>query len=145
MSPRALLALRLLVFVAGATPWALALFAVRLSDLDALFATLCHQRPERTLFVFDTPMLVCSRCAGLYAGIAIGAVTPIPRFVVTHGRAIVLAALAVTVLEIAIQDLGLHAPWHATRLLTGAVLGYAASGFMFGVLRFREPTRRSWF
>jgi len=34
---------------------------------------LCHQRPERSFFLWGSQMPVCARCAGIYAGAAIAA------------------------------------------------------------------------
>jgi hypothetical protein len=31
---------------------------------------ICHQRPERSLQLWSTPMPVCARCTGIYAGAA---------------------------------------------------------------------------
>ena len=36
------------------------------------FAPLCHQRNERCLHFGDTAMAICSRCAGIYAGVVFG-------------------------------------------------------------------------
>ena len=34
---------------------------------------LCHQRPERSFFLWGSQMPVCARCIGIYAGAAIAA------------------------------------------------------------------------
>jgi uncharacterized membrane protein len=135
-------ALKVLVVVAGVLPWAFAILHLRPAALVQVFHALCHQMPERTLAVLGDPMLVCSRCAGIYAGIALGVVACIPRKWLPHGRVIVLGALLAMVLDVATQDLGLHAPWHPIRLATGLAIGWAASAFMFGALAkdaAREP------
>jgi uncharacterized membrane protein len=33
----------------------------------------CHQRPERSFHLWGAPLPVCARCAGIYAGAALGA------------------------------------------------------------------------
>jgi uncharacterized membrane protein len=127
--------LQALVLVAGLSPWLLALARVRATEIALVFRALCHQRPERTLVLFGDSMLVCSRCAGLYAGVALGALLPLPRRLLPRGRALVLGAIAVTLVDIVTQDLGLHPPLHPVRLATGLLLGWSASGFMFSALR----------
>ena len=39
----------------------------------------CHQQPERSFHLWGVQMPVCTRCAGLYLGAAIGALVCIPR------------------------------------------------------------------
>jgi uncharacterized membrane protein len=129
------LGLRALLLVAGLLPWLFALARARPPTLILVFRTLCHQRPERTLAVLGAPMLVCSRCAGLYAGVALGALLALPRRALPHGRAIVLAAVAVALVDIVTQDLGLHPPLHPVRLGTGLLLGWSASAWTFSLLR----------
>jgi len=38
----------------------------------ALGSRICHQRPERSFHLFASQLPVCARCAGIYAGAAIG-------------------------------------------------------------------------
>lgn len=45
--------------------------------LPAIFdilSYLCHQLPDRTLFIASVPLPFCARCAGLYTGMAITAI-----------------------------------------------------------------------
>jgi uncharacterized membrane protein len=132
--------LQALLLIAGLLPWILALARVRAQPIALVFQALCHQRPERTLELLGEPMLVCSRCAGLYAGVALGALLPLPRRWLPRGRALVLGALAVTVVDVVTQDLGLHPPLHLVRLATGLLLGWSSSGFMFSALRSEAAT-----
>ena len=124
-------ALRVWVLAAGTLPWALALARVRHADLVLAFHTLCHQLPERTLSILGAPMLVCSRCAGVYAGVALGTISPLPARWLPHAPRLLAAAAALMLLEVAMQDLGLYAVWHAARLGTGLALGWSASAWMF--------------
>jgi uncharacterized membrane protein len=129
-SRRLALGLRALVVVAGALPWALALFRVGSPAVVAAFASLCHQLPERTLLLLGAPMVVCSRCAGIYAGALLGALVPMPRRVLPHARRLIAAAAALMVLDVVTQDLGLHAPYHPVRLFTGLALGVLGASWM---------------
>jgi uncharacterized membrane protein len=100
--------------------------------IDQAFSSLCHHIPERTLSLAGTSMCICSRCAGLYAGVAVAALlgrrptmVPIPILKGLLHIGVLLAAA-----DILTQDLGLHAPWHIARLLTGAWVGGALTSWM---------------
>ena len=88
-------------------------------------------------------MVVCSRCAGVFAGIAVGAIAPLPRSLVSIGRALVLGAVGLAALDVITQDLGLHAPFHPTRLATGVLLGYSATAFLFATLAVEAASVRA--
>jgi uncharacterized membrane protein len=79
-------------------------------------------------------MVLCSRCAGVFAGVALGAMLPLPERLLPRGRALFLGALALTVLDVVTQDLGLHPPFHPTRLLTGLLLGYTGMAFLVAAI-----------
>lgn len=129
------------VAAAGLMPWALALLGVGSNPATALFRALCHQEPARTLVLAGTPMLVCSRCAGLYLGAALGALLFLPARWLRHGRALLLGAALVMVVAVAVQDVGHTSPWHPLRLASGLLLGWAASGFMFATIAPRRAAR----
>jgi uncharacterized membrane protein len=42
--------------------------------LYALGSRICHQQPERSFHLFAAQLPVCARCAGIYAGAALGSV-----------------------------------------------------------------------
>jgi uncharacterized membrane protein len=125
----------------GALPWALALLPAPLPGARVGFARTCHQLPERSLVLLST-MPVCSRCAGLYAGVALGAILPWPRGARRHARAALLGAALAMCLDVWTQDVGLHPPWHATRLATGALLGWIGSGLLLRALLDEAENRR---
>ncbi|MGK9367573.1 DUF2085 domain-containing protein [Melioribacter sp. Ez-97] len=41
------------------------------------FSVVCHQNPERSIFIDGHSLLVCSRCAGIYAGALLSALAAI--------------------------------------------------------------------
>jgi uncharacterized membrane protein len=123
----------LLLFV-GALPWVLVAFGSSALSLHVIFKDFCHQMPERTLTIFGTPMAVCSRCAGIYAGIAIGAILPPLRFMTRHGRAAIWTAFSIVLLDVIIQNYMLHSVNHFSRVATGIIAGWAASAFLFSSL-----------
>lgn len=137
-----MLGLRVLLFGAGALPWVLALLRARSAPILRAFSTLCHQDPLRTLSVLDEPMVVCSRCAGLYAGVALGALLPLPDRWRRHGRAVLAVPLALMALDSLTASLGLHPPWHTTRLLTGSLVGWSAAASLTAAL-LREARGRA--
>lgn len=138
-----LIALRALVLAVGSLPWALALLPGASRAVAPSLVLLCHQIPERTLTLSGETMIVCSRCAGLYGAAAVSALLPLPRRLLHRGPLLVGIATALAVLDVVLQDLGVHPPWHPTRLLTGAAIGWTASGFMFGWLAKERDERRA--
>jgi uncharacterized membrane protein len=119
----------LTLFVAGLAAPLLASHGAPIAELalSAFFSKLCHQRPDRVLYLFGAPTAVCVRCLGIYAGAAIGGL-----FRVSHSfaRRSLGAALALNILDVAAEKLGLHGNMPLLRLLIGATLGVAV-GAMF--------------
>ena len=117
--------------VVGVLPWILP-FARALLPLgragellDLFFLPMCHRLPERTLALAGVSMPLCSRCAGIFAGLALGSLIQRPRVEIARFRILVAGAGALMLLDVVTQDLGLHPVWHATRIATGLLFGYA--------------------
>ena len=124
----------------GLLPWVLAMAGASAEVWAPAFALLCHQLPERSLSLHGHPMLVCSRCAGIYAGLAAGALLPLPRRWLRHGRALVIGAIALNVGQWASQ---LVLPnWHAPRLVCGLAFGWTATAFFIANLRAKTARQR---
>lgn len=123
-------ALRGLLIVIGVLPWVLpiaraALPLGRFGDaLDAAFWPVCHRIPERSIALAGVLMPICSRCAGIFAGAALGAAIARPRASFSAYKWMLFAAAAVMVIDVATQDLGLHPVLHPARIATGVFLGY---------------------
>lgn len=126
----------------GALPWGLPFARAWLplgplgALADGVFFFVCHRRPERTLVLAGVPMPLCSRCAGIALGLALGAIVawPSPSIKATRIAAAVAAGLMIT--DVVTQDLGVHPVWHATRIATGWLLGYVlAIGLFAGIRR----------
>ena len=91
--------------------------------LSRAFALICHQRPERSFWIFGTQVAVCARCFGVYLGVAIGLMFRTSRRVALR----LLAAAAVFNLADAVAELsGLHGNWLVFRFALGILLGAAA-------------------
>lgn len=132
-TPRLLVvrALRAACVAIGVLPWLVPLLRAYLPLgvaglwLDAAFATMCHRLPERSLVLAGVAMPLCSRCAGVFLGVAAGALAAWPRLS-TRGYKLAISAACVAMLaDVVTQDLGLHPIWHATRIATGFLLGHA--------------------
>ncbi|MCC6646961.1 MAG: DUF2085 domain-containing protein [Polyangiaceae bacterium] len=123
-------ALRAVVFAAGAAPFVALLAPWSAGTLSQVLSTLCHQLPERTLTVGGVAMVVCSRCAGVYAGVMLGALWPMPVPLFARLRPLLIAVAALAVLDVALQDLHLLPVGHARRVVTGLLLGWAPAAAM---------------
>ncbi len=124
---------RVCLVLVGVSPWLLPILRFELplgavgEWLGLPFALVCHRRPERTLQLLGIAMPVCSRCAGLFAGGAFGALVAWPRIELRTARVALLLAACLLVLDVVLQDHGVHPVWHATRLATGSFLGYVGT------------------
>ncbi|WP_437956745.1 DUF2085 domain-containing protein [Sorangium sp. So ce119] len=141
-APSLLRAARCALVLLGALPWCVPLARSRLplgelgAALDRFFVPMCHRMPERSLAIEGVLMPLCSRCAGIFAGVAAGAAIARPRLAMTALRPILIAISAMMVVDVATQDLGLRPVWHATRLATGLAFGYAvAAAFLTRLAR----------
>jgi uncharacterized membrane protein len=129
-SPLVRLVRGLFVFL-GALPWWIPVARSRLplgelgTALDRFFLPMCHRLPERSLVLEGVPMPLCSRCAGIFAGMALGALIARPGLSMAVWRPALIAVSALMMFDVATQDLGLHPLWHASLLATGFALGYA--------------------
>lgn len=125
----------------GALPWVLPFARAALplgplgALLDGMFLLMCHRRPERTLVLAGMPMPLCSRCAGIALGLALGALLAWPSPSARATRIAAAGAAALLLADIVTQDLGVHPVWHATRLLTGGLLGYVLAIGLFARIR----------
>jgi uncharacterized membrane protein len=91
---------------------------------------LCHQIPERSIFVAGHPFAVCTRCTGIYAGFA-AATLAYPLFrslrqTTAPARKWLFIAAAPLGIDWAIEFFGIWHNTHASRFVTGAVLGATA-------------------
>jgi uncharacterized membrane protein len=127
---------------AGLFPWILPLLRAWLPlgsigvSLDAVFVTMCHRIPERTLTLAGVAMPLCSRCAGVFGGVALGALAVWPRLTARPWRWVITAAAGSMVLDVATQDLGLHPVWHVARLATGFAFGYSVAAACVQALQY---------
>jgi uncharacterized membrane protein len=140
-TPWYLTAARMSFALGGALPWALPFARAALplgpigALLDGMFFFVCHRRPERTLVLSGVAMPLCSRCAGIALGLLIGAIAAWPAPSLRATRIGVAGAGLLMLADVVTQDLGIHPLWHASRIGTGALLGFVAAIGLFAAIR----------
>lgn len=98
------------------------------------FAMFCHREPARVLMLGGATMPLCSRCAGVWIGLCVGAVAAWPRIPIGALRWIVATAAAAMVAHVIAQDLGAVPLSHAWRMATGLFLSVPVGGAIGGVM-----------
>lgn len=106
---------------------------------DVWFDAHCQRDPARALSVAATPLAVCARCSGIYFGLGLGALLRRPRLSPRALRAWVIVGASLMLLDVALEEQGLHGGWPMLRLLTGVLLSYPV-GAGLGAWLTRAPT-----
>lgn len=104
------------------------------SPLYNFFSYICHQIPDRSFHVEGEPFAVCSRCFGVYLGLAFGfAVYPLWRNI-TEIEPLPRFWLFLSLIPIGIDwSLTVFGVWennHASRIITGLILGVACATYI---------------
>lgn len=100
--------------------------------LYALGSRICHQQPERSFHLFAAQLPVCARCAGIYAGAAIGSVFALrgsirkQLFLLSSRMLLVVGALP-TLVTLMTEWSGAWAGGNEVRAATGVWLGVAVA------------------
>ena len=89
---------------------------------------ICHQRPERCFEINGKPMILCSRCFGLYLFIAIGFLFPlIVEFInILDTKPLLILTIILTLpffIDSATQFLGWRKSNNSLRFITGSLAG----------------------
>lgn len=98
------------------------------------FSYLCHQISERSFHLAEEQFAVCARCFGVYAGLGIGILAyPLLRSV--HNgeappRIVLFLAPIPTIVDFALEFLGVWENTHFSRFATGAILGTVCAFFV---------------
>jgi uncharacterized membrane protein len=141
-------------FIAASIAWALVLplapaIAARaqatpveggfLLAVYAIGSGICHQRPERSFFLWSHQMPVCARCAGIYFGAAIAAIAamgmaPVKGRRASAWRAILVAASLPAAASILFEWITGDMPSHWVRAATGLPLGAAIAATVVSAL-----------
>lgn len=108
------------------------------SPLYKFFGSICHQLPERSFHILEHQLAVCSRCFGVYFGLAIGSIVyplwrriddiePLPRFWL-------LASMVPIGVDWSLGVFGIWENNHASRFITGFILGIACATYILPAL-----------
>ena len=94
------------------------------------FSFVCHQIPERSFFIAGHPFAVCARCFGLYLGFTLATIFyPLLRSLRKTDappRKWLFIAAAPLAIDYALGVFGIWNNTHASRFITGALLGAVA-------------------
>jgi uncharacterized membrane protein len=93
--------------------------------LRALYGLQCHQLGTRSLRLLDIPFPVCSRCLGVYLGLAAAALVARPRWRTDLYKAWIVIGVSLMLLDLATEWVGLRPVSAALRFGTGVLLAYA--------------------
>jgi uncharacterized membrane protein len=100
--------------------------------LYALGSRICHQRPERSFHLFAAQLPVCARCAGIYAGAAVGSALMLSasvreRLSPISPRTLLLAGALPTLVTLIMEWSGVWAGSNDVRAAAGLLLGVAVA------------------
>ena len=108
------------------------------SPLYSFFGYICHQIPERSLHLAAHQMAVCTRCFGVYAGLAAGLlVYPLWRTldeVEAIPRVWLFLSLVPVGIDWTLTIFGIWENTHFSRFVTGGILGAVCATYMVPAL-----------
>lgn len=107
-----------------------------------VFDILCHQKPERSIHIHETPMAVCSRCFGIYSSFFL-TVTVIPLLKQSKWRnkwaiLIVLGAITLNVVDSVAYTFQIWENTITSRFWFGSLIGFSAA-YVLGTERPENP------
>lgn len=94
-------------------------------SIYALFRPICHQYPTRSLWIFDRPWALCTRCSFGYLGIAIASIFLKLKASYRIRALLGFLLLAVVAIDPLFQLLTLYESTNILRILTGLIGGCA--------------------
>ncbi len=97
-----------------------------------LLDPVCHQLPDRCIFIGRLPMALCVRCTFIYWGAFLGLLFLYRQKRIRLSRFLAYGALTFIAIEIVTEKIGLYANWPVLRGFSGFLLG------LFVVLYFAQ-------
>ncbi len=88
------------------------------------FALVCHQRPDRSFWVFGARVAICARCLGIYLGAAMGFLLRTRRRAALQ---FLIGAAILNLVDVGTELAGLHGNWPLVRFALGICLGAAGA------------------
>jgi len=101
----------------------------------------CERNVARTPSLWGVPFGVCVRCSGIYFGLGLGALLRRPQLSANQLRIWVAVGAALMLLDVTLEEQGLHGSWPTLRLMTGLLLSYPV-GVGLGAALTRAPSER---
>lgn len=92
--------------------------------LDVVLGWQCHRFPSRTWGAGGVSMAVCSRCAGVYAGVIPGVLAAWPRWSARGTALWVTCAVLALVMAVIAEAYGVIGTSHGLRAVTGIALSW---------------------
>ena len=97
-----------------------------------LLDPICHQLPDRCLFIRHLPMALCVRCTFIYLGVLLGLLILYRQRRLRLNSFLVYAVFGFVAIEIFTEKIGLYDNWSLLRGVSGFLLG------LFVVLYFAQ-------
>lgn len=98
------------------------------------FSFVCHQIPERSIELLGQPMAVCSRCFGIYLGLAVGTLAyPVLRDITRIDplpRVWLFLSIIPTAIDWSLTIFGIWENTMISRFFTGSVLGFTCAMYI---------------
>ena len=111
-------------------------FLIAKPFLNQVYATVCHQSPEKTISVVGENIFVCSRCAGIYLGLLLTSI--ISFFIILKEKKFnfLLLTFALLLLDVTFSTFKIYNYSKVIALLTGLFLGSALLLFVLEQLNY---------
>jgi len=108
------------------------------SPIYHFFSFICHQMPARSFHIFDHQLAVCSRCFGVYFGLLAGLIAyPLWRSIENIDplpRIWLFASMVPIAIDWSLGVLGIWENNHASRFITGMILGVGCATYIMPAL-----------
>jgi uncharacterized membrane protein len=110
-----------------AVPWLTTTHPLAALLVRGFFSGLCHQDPARSFLIAGVPVAVCTRCLGIYLGLAAGMTCELTLTTAIRWLAV---GLVLNGIDAAIEMLAWHGNWPDSRFLLGLLLGGAGGAVL---------------